>query len=414
MGGPNLTEIIFSILLTIFQGDIDRELFETSGVVTPQGLVALAFITASPLPGQNTLFGAIQIQAGENLASNNFQTQELYTGEIFAISPNMIVTDDYIYLSAVCSSFNACIFRYNRNSNMWEGPVLVPTAAGLIVSTALSLYGGNLGLTMITTANQLLFLQANPAVAVLTLLTFAAIHPAILNVANTFDGGTIARTAVDPSNLRACHIYRQVATSILLGNVVATCFLNGISTTAILAVLSNSLGFVNYIESRALFHNGIFYFMYMLANGAVQLSSFANPALALQTITLGFVNLALGFPGLSMVIAGNNPALYAFWPGAAAVIALATFTHLPLNAFPINQVGPILALVLITAFTLSVGIWGSGSVVVTTMTEAVISAPPSVPVPFLDSWALALLAALLLIIGLALRRKPAGQAGPRG
>ena len=389
-----LKEIIFSLLLTVFQGDIDRELFETSGVVTPQGRIVLAFLTAGAISG-NQLYAAVQNQAGDNIKSSNFQIQSLYSGQIFAISPKMVHVGNYVYLSAVCDGFTACIFRFNLNTNTWEAPVLLPTAAGLVVSTALVLFGNNLGLTMLTSDNRLLFLQANPLVATLALLNFVAVH-SILNVGSTFQGATIARTAVDPATLRTCHIYRQLVTAVLLGNIVATCFLNNIATTTVLETLSTAVGSANYIEADSLFYNGVFYFMYFLASGAVKLAAFGDPALGAQILQLGVVSLLSGFPSMAMVVAaGSNPRLFAYWPGAAVVITLATLQFQQLNGFPINKVGPILALLLLSA-TLSIGIWGSGSVVSTIMTEA---APSGVPL--LGSLGFGLLIILFIIIGLS-------------
>ncbi len=389
-----LKEIVFSLLLTVFQGDIDRELYETAGVVTPQGRIVLAFLTAGAISG-NQLYGAVQNQAGDNIKSNNFQVQSLYSGQIFAISPKMIHVGNYVYLSAVCDGFTACIFRFNLNTNTWEGPVLLPTAAGVVVSTALVLFGNNLGLTMITNDNRLLFEQANPLVATLALINFVAVH-SILNVGSTFQGATIARSAVDPGTLRVCHIYRQLITAVLLGNIVSTCFLNNVATTVILETLSSAVGSANYIEADSLFFNGAFYFMYFLASGAVKLATFTDPALGAQILQLGVVSLLTGFPSMAMVIAaGSNPRLFAYWPGAAVAITLATLQIRHLNGFPINKVGPILALLLVSS-VLTIGIWGSGSVVSTLMTEAV---PTGVPV--LGPLGLGLLLALILIIGIS-------------
>jgi len=64
-----------------------------------------------------------------------------------------------------------------------------------------------------------------------------------------------------------------------------------------------------------------------------------------------------------------------------------------LSGFPISQIGPIAALVLLTA-TLGIAIFGAGSIVGTVMTAG--SAAQAVPIPVLSATAVVMLVLLIL------------------
>ena len=174
-------------------------------------------------------------------------------------------------------------------------------------------------------------MQGDQALA-LAALSFTVLNT-IMNVARPFDGATKASTAIDPVTKDYCTVYRELVSAVVLGNLVAHCFSGSSATSTVttLQTLSNAAGFVNSIESRALFHAGAFYFMYFLATG-----------------------------------------------------------------FPIDQVGPIAALAILTT-TLTIAIFGAGSVVGTVMTEGT-TVPQVISVPFMSSLTLALLILLVLAV----------------
>ncbi len=393
-----MQELAFAFLFTLFGGE---EPLELGMGQLPDGRAVVVALTADP-QGGTILHSFIQTEPG-NFTASGFQHQVLDSGQIFSISPQLVSVAGYLYLAAVCN-LNACMYRLPIATLLWQGAHLL-TNSGAIRSASIALIAGTtLALTMQTGLDELVFWQANANVATLALLAFTTLYATINNVASPFDGGQIAKSAFDPATGDSCHIYRQRNTT-LLGNLVATCFVLGVSNTVILQTLSTAPGFVNSIETRALFYAGAFYFMYYLANSNVRLAKLQNPFSAAQIVTLGTVALAAGFPGMALAI-GNlagNPYLFAFWPGNAVQIALGTLAVTVLQNFPLTAVGPIAALALLTLATLSLFIVGPGSIVGTVLTDAPLS---PVGVPLLGGpWSIALVVLLAVAALMVMRRR---------
>jgi len=395
--------IIFSILITLFGG----EPLEISTGKLPDGRVVIVALTEGP---PNQLHALVQIQPGNNLSAANFTHTQIDAGNIFSISPQLVSASGYLYMAAVCD-LAACMYRLDETSpGAWQKNADVASAAlsgTQVHGVTLNRLGALLALTL-HTPNSLYFMQGDPALA-LAALSFTVLNT-ITNVASPFDGGTKASTAIDPLTNDYCTVYRELVSAVVLGNLVAHCFSGSSATSTVttLQLLSSAAGFVNSIESRALFHAGAFYFMYFLASGSAQLAVLSDPltVATLSIVQLGLVNLATGFPSMSLVLGPGPDSLYAFWPGNAVAITLATLAVQQLSGFPIDQVGPIAALALLTT-TLTIAIFGAGSVVGTVMTEGT-TMPQAISVPFMSSPALALLVLLVLsVVAWHYRRSPA-------
>jgi hypothetical protein len=384
---------VFTVLFTL----LGKDPLELSTGYLPDGRIVVVALTAGP---NNTteLHSLIQKQAGENLDASNFTHSQIGAGSIFSISPNLVQAAGYLYMAAVCD-FAACIYRLPVNASSWESNSNVAgSALGAtpVHSVSLALLGATLAMTL-HTPNTLYFMQANPALAIAA-LNFAVLNT-IANVASPFDGGNKASAAINPASGERCLIYRQLVSAVVIGNLVAHCFAGSGSTANIitLAALTSAVGFVNSIETRALYNAGKFYFMYFLAAGTVQLATITDPLTAtVAAITqLGLINLALGFPSMALVLGPGAETLYAYWPGNAVAIALATLAVQRLGGFPLQKVGPIAAVLLLTAVVTTVAIFGTGSVAGTIMAP-VAEAVPAAPVPFLGLTGLGLLALLML------------------
>lgn len=392
-GGGVMEALIFSFLFTFFADDP----LELGMGQLPDGRAVVVALTANP-GGGTQLHSFIQTTAGD-FSATAFQHQVVDTGQIFSISPQLIAVAGYLYMAAVCN-YNACMYRLPVATQTWEGAQVLTTSNN-IASASIALLGGTiLALTMQNQLNELIFRQANANVALLSALLFTTLYPTLTNVANPFIGGHIAKSAFDTGSNESCHIYRQMS-GVLVGNLVATCFVGAVATTVLLEALTNAQGFVNSIETRALFYAGAFYFMYFLANGNVRLAKLSNPFLTAQIVTLGAVALASGFPGMALALGvlGGNPYLFAYWPGHAVQIALATLVVTALQQFPLAKVGPMAALALLAA-SLTVFIAGTGSIAGTVMTQATVQ-----PIPlFGGPWTIAL-AVLLAVAAIALWRR---------
>lgn len=110
---------------------------------------------------------------------------------------------------------------------------------------------------------------------------------------------------------------------------------------------------------------------------------------------------------LAFAVIAGDPFLFAYWPGHAVQITLATLVVQALNGFPLNKTGPIAALLLVSlAFT--VAIFGTGSVAGTLMTEQ------AAAVPLLGGpWTLALgLLLALSVVAWRKKRPLVDKAGP--
>jgi len=373
--------VIFSILMTLFGG----EPLEVSVGQLPDGRIVVVALAEGP---PNQLHSFVQIQPGEDLSAANFVHIQFDAGNIFSISPQLVSASGFLYMAAVCD-LAACMYRLSEtNPVAWEKNADVAGGAiggAEVHGVTLNAFGALLALTL-HTPNSLYFLQGDPALA-MAALSFAVVN-SITGVASPFVGGTRVSTAIDSATGDRCMIYRQLVSAAVIGNLVARCFSGSSagSTLTTLVALSTAVGFVNSIESRALFHAGAFYFMYFLASGSAQLAVLTDPltAATLAIVQLGLVNLATGFPSMSLVPGPAGEFLYAFWPGNAVAITLATLAVQQLSGFPISQIGPIAALVLLTA-TLGIAIFGAGSVVGT------------VPVPFMTGSAMVFLALLILV-----------------
>lgn len=395
-----MQELAFAFLLTLLGGE---EPLELGMGQLPDGRAVVVALTAGP---ENTtvLHSFIQTEPG-NFTASGFQHVVLDSGSIFGISPQLVSVAGYLYMAAVCN-FNACMYRLPIASLIWQGAHLL-TNTNNIHSASIALISftlGTLALTMQTSANELVFYQMYANVAILTALSLLPLYAAISNVASPFNGGQIAKSAFDPETGNSCHIYRERSVD-LLGNLVATCFIASVVSTVILQTMTNSPGFVPHIETRALFYAGAFYFMYFLAGGDVRLAKLQNPSLAVQIITLGTVALAAGFPGMALAVGylADNPYLFAFWPGNAVQITLATLAVTVLQNFPITNVGPIAALFLLALTTFSLFIVGSGSIVGTVLTDAPVA---PVAVPLLGGpWTIVLVVMLAMIAVMIVRRR---------
>ncbi|MEM1080340.1 MAG: hypothetical protein AAGH65_02035 [Pseudomonadota bacterium] len=387
--------IIFSILMTLFGGDP----LEISTGQLPDGRIVVVALTEGP---PNQLVSLVQIEAGTNLSAANFAVTQFDAGNIFSISPELISASGFLYMAAVCD-LAACMYRLDEtNPSSWtKNADVAGTALGgaQVHGVTLNAFGALLALSL-HTPNALYFMQADPTVA-FAALAFTIVNT-INNVASPFDGGTKVSTAIDPNTNDRCLIYRELVTLAVIGNLVAHCFAGTSALAAVttLETLNNATGFVNSIESRALFQAGAFYFMYFLATGSTQLAVLTDPfnVASLAFIQLGLINLATGFPSMSLVLGPAGESLYAFWPGSAVAITLATLSLQQLAGFPINDVGPMAALAVFTT-VLTIAIFGAGSVVGTIMTEGTV-APNVVAVPFLSSPTL--IALVLLILAMAL------------
>jgi len=382
--------IIFSMLMTLFGG----EPLEMSVGQLPGGRIVVVALTEGP---PNELHSFVQIQPGEDLSAGNFVHIQFDAGNIFSISPQLVSASGFLYMAAVCD-LAACMYRLSEtNPVAWEKNADVAGGAiggADVHAVTLNRFGALLALTL-HTSNSLYFLQGDPALA-MAALSFAILNT-VTGVASPFDGGTKVSTAIDPATNDRCMIYRQLVSAAVIGNLVARCFSGSSAATTVttLVALSTAVGFVNSIESRALFHAGAFYFMYFLASGSAELAVLTDPltAATLSIVQLGLVNLATGFPSMSLVPGPAGEFLYAFWPGNAVAITLATLAVQQLSGFPISQIGPIAALVLLTA-TLGIAIFGAGSMVGTVMTAG--SAAQAVPIPVLSATAVVILVLLIL------------------
>lgn len=247
--------LVFSFLFTLFGEDP----LEIGVGQLPDGRVVIMALTANP-GGGTQLHSFIQQQAG-NFQASNFQHNHIDTGQIFGISPELIAVSGYLYMAAVCNS-NACMYRLPFNTLAWQGAQNLTTSNNITAASIALISGTILALTMQNQLNELLFLSGDANVAALNLLVFATLYATIANVASPFIGGHIARTVFDDTGNESCSIYRQM-NGALIGNLVATCFVAGVLINTILfQALSNAQGFVNSIETRALFAAGAFYFMY--------------------------------------------------------------------------------------------------------------------------------------------------------
>lgn len=391
--------LMFSVLMTLLGGE---EPLEMSVGQLPDGRIVIVALTEGP---PNQLHSLVQIQPGDDLSAGNFTHTQFDAGNIFSISPQLVSASGYLYMAAVCE-LRACMYRLAEgNPTSWQKNADVAGAAlgsTEVHSVTLNPFGALLALTL-HTPDSLYFMRGDPSLA-LAALSFTVLN-SITGVASPFIGGTKVSTAIDPATQNRCMIYRQLVSAAVIGNLVARCFSGSGPATALatLATLSTAAGFVNSIESRALFHAGTFYFMYFLASGTAQLAALTDPltAATLVTVQLGLINLATGFPSMSLVLGPAGEYLYAFWPAQAVAISLATLSVQPLAGFPIAQAGPIAALLLLTA-TLTIAIFGAGSVVGTVMTEG--GALQAVPVPATSVTALLVLAVAVCLLAAARQR----------
>lgn len=401
----------FTILFTLF----GKDPLELSTGYLPDGRIVVVALTAGPA-NTTELHSLIQKVPGENLDASNFAHTQIGAGSIFSISPRLVQAAGFLYMAAVCD-FAACIYRLPVNASTWESNSNVAgSALGAtpVHAVSLALLGASLAMT-VHTANTLYFMRGNPALA-MAALSFTILNT-ITNVASPFDGGTKASAAIDPASENRCLIYRQLVSATIIGNLVAQCFAGSGSAANLitLAALTSPIDFVKSIETRALYNAGKFYFMYFLAAGTVQLATITDPLTAtVATITqLGLINLALGFPSMALVMGPGAESLYAYWPGNAVAIALATLAVQRLGGFPLQKVGPIAAVLLLTAVVTTVAIFGTGSVAGTIMAPGA-EAMSAAPVPFLGLTGLGVLA--LLMLSLAwwhFRARPASRAQMR-
>jgi len=393
--------IIFSILMTLLGG----EPLEMSVGQLPDGRIVVVALNQGP---PNQLHSLVQINPGSDLSAGNFTHSQFDAGNIFSISPQLVSASGFLYMAAVCD-LSACVYRLNQtNPTGWEKNADVAgTALGgsEVHSVTLNPFGALLALTL-HTPNSVHFMQGDPAPPIAA-LSFTILNT-ITGVASPFNGGTKVSTAIDPATNNRCMIYRQLVSAAVLGNLVARCFSGSTSASTLttLVALSSAAGFVNSIESRALFYGGAFYFMYFLASGSAELAVLTDPlaVATLSIVQLGLVNLATGFPSMSLVLGPAGENLYAFWPANAVTVALATLSVQQISGFPINQVGPIAALLLLTA-SLTIAIFGAGSVVGTIMTEG--AAMHAVPVPVMSGITIMILAVLVLAVAWRRIRAPA-------
>lgn len=387
--------LAFTALMAIFANDP----LELSVGQLPDGRIVVVALVAGP-PNTTELHSFVQVTPGPDLQPSNFVHTQFDSGQIFSISPELVLASGFLYMAAVCNADVACLYRLDTGTLNWENSAAVALAAlgtTPIQAVTLALLGGQLAMVA-QTVNTLYFMTANPALA-MNLISFAILNT-IANVAGPFEGGTKASVAIDPGSGDRCIMYRQLISAVLIGNLVAQCFSGSSAATNLitLAVLSTAAGFVNSIESRAVFAAGAFYFMYFLASGAVQLAAIADPLTAVTAtiVQLGLINLAAGFPSMALVLGPLGETLYAYWPGNAVAITLLTLAVAQINGFPLTQTGPIAAL-LLTTILLNVAIFGTGSVAGTVMGPG-LGAPGALGIPTLEFWALALLAALLLLL----------------
>lgn len=385
----------FTLLFTLF----GKDPLELSTGYLPDGRIVVVALTAGPA-NTTELHSFIQKQPGGNLDASNFTHSQIGSGSIFSISPNLVQASGYLYMAAVCN-FAACMYRLPVGSQTWQhnGNVAAGALGSVPVhAVSLALLGATLAMT-VHTPNSLYFMQGNPALA-MAALSFTILN-SITNVASPFDGGTKASAAVDSATNDRCLIYRQLISATVIGNLVAHCFAGSGSTANIitLAALTSAIGFVNSIETRALHHAGKFYFMYFLAAGTAQLATITDPlTAAAATITqLGVINLALGFPSMALVLGPNADSLYAFWPGNAVALTLATLAVQRLSGFPLQKVGPIAAVLLASLALTTVAIFGTGSVAGTIMAPAS-AAGATAPVPVFGLGGILLLGTLLLCV----------------
>ncbi len=379
----------FTLLMTL-SGD---NVLEVSGGVQANGsLVVVALFENQP--------NNLTLAAFEQQPSGSFQRTNIAQGPIFSLSKKLLLIDGYLYFSAV-RNLNLWLFRLVA-PGVWEAGA--KTASGDIHSS--DLHQGVAG-AILASANTavgtalILSAVANPNFAVIAF----TILKTIANASTPFLGGNRMTGAVDPSTGRSCHLIRQ-----LTGAVVAACLIANALTLFPLDTALAPSGFDGFVESSAVFSNGIFYFAYYLA-GLARLATLDPLTNAVTALTMGA--LAIGpnqVPGLALAVIGTGlgTSLFAFWPGAAVRILLPLLTVLPIANFPLKAIGPI-GVIVTTQLLALAWIFGSGSLVATQM----IDAAPAMTAPLLDSGLMLAVVLGLGVLGIftVSRRRPGRNPG---